>query len=58
MSRFKRITHIVAAIFLSLAFYLSSPAGQATIRANPAIAPAASAIVALAVYFNPLKKGQ
>lgn len=55
MSKFKKVTHVFAAVLASAAAFVITPAGKALIGQYPLLSAAAAGILALAaVYHNPV----
>lgn len=52
MSKFKRVTHVLAAIGLGIVGFIVSPAGQALIRQYPIISGVATGVAALAAVYH------
>ncbi len=54
MSKFKKITHVFAAVLAGAAAFVLTPAGKALIGQYPALSAAAAGILAIAaLYHNP-----
>jgi hypothetical protein len=52
MSRFKKVTHVLAAIGLGIVGFIVSPAGQALIKQYPIVSGVAAGVAALAAVYH------
>lgn len=53
MSKFSKVTHVLAVILGSAAAFALSPAGQAVIKQYPKLGGVAGILGVAALYFNP-----
>jgi hypothetical protein len=55
MTKFKKLTHVFAAVMAAAAAFVVTPAGKALLSQYPALSAAAAGILALAaLYHNPV----